>query len=94
MPKAAYLLGFEIGFQFQKAAAFENGIKGFPSKHPCLIMDVPELLRRQREGWQKGLVEFRNDFLEHRSLEDRCGGEVLQARMGGNGVRFRLAHDG
>ena len=33
-------------------------------------MDVPELLRRQREGWQQGLSEFRNDFLEHRSLED------------------------
>jgi hypothetical protein len=69
MPKTALLLGFDIGFQFQKSALFEKGIKEFPTKHPSLIMDVPELLRRQREGWQQGLAEFRNDFLEHRSLE-------------------------
>ena len=69
MPKAALLLGFDIGFQFQKSAVFEKGIKEFQAKHPRLIMDVPELLRRQRLGWQQGLVEFRNDFLEHRSLE-------------------------
>jgi hypothetical protein len=69
LPKTALLLGFDIGFQFQKPALFEKGIKEFQTKHPSLIMDVPELLRRQRLGWQQGLVEFRNDFLEHRSLE-------------------------
>jgi hypothetical protein len=68
-PKAALLLGFDIGFQFQKSASFEKGIEEFPVKHRSLIMDVPDLLRRQREGWQQDLVEFRNDFLEHRSLE-------------------------
>jgi hypothetical protein len=56
----------DIGFQFQKHAIFENGIKGFSTKR------LP------------GTPLFRG----------RCGGEVLQARVGGNGVRFRLAHDG
>jgi hypothetical protein len=69
MPKAVSLLGFDIGFQFQKPASFENGIDDFAKKHPRLIMNVPELLRRQRKGWQQDLVKFRNEFLEHRSVD-------------------------
>lgn len=69
MPKAVLLLGFDMGFLFQRSEAFERGINEFTTKHRSLIMDVPELLKRQREGWQQGLAEFRNHFLEHRSLD-------------------------
>lgn len=69
MPKAAMLLGFDIGFQFQKDATFKNGIAKFNEEHPSLIMDIPGVLRRQRVNWQKGLSEFRNDFLEHRKQD-------------------------
>jgi hypothetical protein len=68
MPKAAKLLGFDLGFQFQKDAAFEKGIASFIEKYPSLILDVPELLKRQRD-WQQGLSEYRNDFLEHRKQD-------------------------
>jgi hypothetical protein len=66
MPKVALLLGFDIGFQFQKDAIFEKGLAEFNGKYPSLIMDIPGVLKRQRVNWQQGLSEFRNDFLEHR----------------------------
>lgn len=69
MPKAALLLGFDIGFQFQKDAKFEKGLAEFDGKHSSLIMDIPGVLRRQRSNWQQGLSEFRNEFLEHRSQD-------------------------
>src|ERR1035437_8965771 len=69
MPKAALLLGFDIGFQFQKDAKYENGIAEFNDKYPSLIMDIPGVLGRQRVNWQQGLSEFRNEFLEHRSQD-------------------------
>lgn len=68
-PKAALLLGFDIGFQFQKDAKFEKGIADFRGKHPSLIIDIPAVLSRQRANWQQGLSEFRNEFLEHRSQD-------------------------
>jgi len=68
-PKATLLLGFEIGFLFKQDAQFENGLTAFLSKYPPLILDVPELLRRQRAKWQQGLASFRNDYLEHRKKE-------------------------
>lgn len=67
MPRAVLLLGFDIGFQFQKDAKFEKSIADFKGKHPSLIMDIPAVLSRQRINWQQGLSEFRNEFLEHRS---------------------------
>lgn len=69
MPKAVKLLGFDLGFLFQKDAAFEKGLAEFTSKYPSLIMDVPELLKKQRANWQQGLSEFRNDYLEHRKQD-------------------------
>lgn len=68
-PKAVQLLGFDIGFLFQEDSDFEKGIANFVSKSPPLILDVPELLRRQRTNWQQGLSSFRNDFLEHRKKD-------------------------
>jgi hypothetical protein len=68
-PKATMLLGFEIGFLFKQDAQFENGLTAFVSKFPSLILNVPELLRRQRAKWQQGLSSFRNDYLEHRKKD-------------------------
>jgi len=68
-PKAARLLGFEIGFLFTEDADFEKGLAKFMSKAPALIVDVPGVLRRQRTNWQQGLRGFRNDFLEHRKKD-------------------------
>jgi hypothetical protein len=68
-PKATMLLGFDIGFLFKQDAQFENGLTAFLSKHSSLILDVPELLRRQRADWQQGLSSFRNDYLEHRKKD-------------------------
>ncbi len=65
-PKAVHLLGFDLGFLFTAELDFEKGLAKFMSKAPSLILDVPELLRRQRTNWQQGLAGFRNDFLEHR----------------------------
>lgn len=53
------LLGFDIGFLFEADVNFERGLTEFVSKSPSLIMDVPELLRRQRVNWQQGLATFR-----------------------------------
>src|SRR5581483_4167724 len=68
-PKAVLLLGFDIGFLFQKEADFEKGLPKFVSSHPSLILDVPEFLRRQRTNWQRAFSSFRNDFLEHRKAD-------------------------
>jgi hypothetical protein len=68
-PKAVLLLGFDIGFLFQEDAPFEKGLAEFVSKSPSLVLDVPELLRRQRANWQQGLSVFRNDFIEHRKKD-------------------------
>ncbi|MGC2160608.1 MAG: hypothetical protein WA634_01745 [Silvibacterium sp.] len=70
MPKAALLLGFDIGFQFKGDKDFDKGIAKFNDKHPSLIMDIPSVLRRQRADWQQGLHVFRNDFLVHRKQDD------------------------
>jgi hypothetical protein len=69
MPKAALLLGFNIGFLFESNAKFEKGIGKFNDEYPSLIMDIPGVLRRQRANWQQGLHKFRNDFLEHRKQD-------------------------
>lgn len=81
MPKAALLLGFDIGFQFQKTAKFEKGLAEFSDKHPALIMDIPGVLKRQRDSWQQGLSEFRNEFLEHRSQDIEAFAMYYQPEM-------------
>ena len=65
-PKATMLLGFDIGFLFKKDTDFEKGMFAFLNASPSLMLDIPELLRRQRTNWQQALSAFRNDFLEHR----------------------------
>jgi hypothetical protein len=63
MPKATILLGFDLGFLFQKEASFKKGVAEFNKMHPS-FMQVCGYLRQQRINWQEGLKDFRNE-LEH-----------------------------
>jgi hypothetical protein len=67
MPKAAAQIGFDLGFLFQSEATFERGLLAFQAKHPNLILNVPELLKKQRGSWHQDLYRFRNNFIQHRS---------------------------
>jgi hypothetical protein len=65
MPRAALLLGFDLGFLFQKESAFKKGVVRFDMDHPVLIApNLGGFFRRQRMGWQSNLARFRNHFLD------------------------------
>ena len=67
MPKIAELLGYDIGFLFQRDGKFKSGLEAFVAENrDHLLLDVAEFLPRQRDGWQKELKTFRNEYLEHR----------------------------
>ena len=69
-PKVAGLLGYNIGFVFQREANFNQGLEAFVAQNQSqLLLDVREFLTRQRTNWQQHLATFRNDFLEHRNAE-------------------------
>ncbi len=69
MPKAADLMGFDIGFVFQDDKKFEKGLTKFVARHPSLPQPFGPYLRQQRNNWQKSMQDFRNLFLEHRREE-------------------------
>jgi hypothetical protein len=64
MPKATKLLGYDIGFLFQKPPDFKKGVTAFRAAHPSRT-NVLDLLLSQKVNWQNGLAAFRN-FVEHR----------------------------
>jgi hypothetical protein len=67
-PKVAGLLGYNIGFVFQREANFNQGLEAFVARNQSqLLLDVREFLTRQRANWQQDLATFRNDYLEHRN---------------------------
>jgi hypothetical protein len=70
MQRAAELLGYDIGFLYQKETRFEDGLKTFRKAHPDLPDAFEKLLRSARANWQNELAEFRN-FLEHQGASDR-----------------------
>jgi len=66
-PKVAALLGYDIGFLFQREAIFKQGLEMFVAQNQSqILLNVSEFLTRQRTNWQQDLATFRNDFLEHR----------------------------
>ena len=70
MPKVAALLGYNIGFLFQRDGNFKTGLEAFvTANRGDLLLDVAEFLPRQREGWQQELKTFRNEYLEHRDAD-------------------------
>ena len=70
MPKVAGLLGYKIGFLFQRDVEFKKGLEAFVAEnHGNLLLSVAEFLPRQRYGWQDELKTFRNEYLEHRNAD-------------------------
>lgn len=70
MPKIAGLLGYNIGFLFQRDAEFKKGLNAFVADNDGnLLLNVSEFLPRQRSGWQDELKTFRNEYLEHRNAD-------------------------
>jgi hypothetical protein len=68
MPRAARLLGFDLGFLFMDDGKFESGVIQFNTSHPHL-MQVCDRLRQNRMDWQSELSKFRNHYLEHRKAD-------------------------
>ena len=66
-PKIAALLGYDIGFLFQRDRKFKMGLEAFVAENrDHLLLDLAEFLPRQRNAWQQELKTFRNEYLEHR----------------------------
>jgi len=57
--KVAGLLGYNIGFVFQREANFNQSLEAFVSQNQSqLLLDVREFLTRQRTNWQHDLATF------------------------------------
>ena len=70
MPKVIGLLGYDIGFLFQRDAIFRKGLEAFAANNRGnLLLNVAEFMPRQRNGWQDELKTFRNEYLEHRDAD-------------------------
>jgi hypothetical protein len=68
--KVVGLLGYNIGFLFQRDGNFKTGLEAFVAENRGnLLLDLAEFLPRQRDGWQKELKTFRNEYLEHRDAD-------------------------
>jgi hypothetical protein len=59
-------LGLDIGFLYQKDAAFEKRAAELVADRPELS-DLVDLMRRDRQEFQKALASYRNTHLEHRT---------------------------
>ena len=70
MPTVVSLLGYNIGFLFQRDGNFKTGLEAFVTENRGnLLLDVGEFLPRQRDGWQQELKTFRNEYLEHQDAD-------------------------
>jgi hypothetical protein len=63
--RAAAVMGFDIGFLFQKEKKFEEGLQAFRVSNPGAPANLEDYLREVRKLWQNDLAQFRNGFLEH-----------------------------
>lgn len=71
MQKVVRLLGFDLGFLFQKENQFSRGCKNFLKKHPNINPAFTKMLRDERKSWQNILSTIRNNYLEHKGLETK-----------------------
>ena len=79
MPKATKLLGYDLGFLFQKPPDFKKGIIAFRAAHPSRTNVLDHLLA-QKVNWQDGLKAFRN-FVEHRGASPDKFAEYYKPEM-------------
>ncbi len=68
MKSAARLMGYDIGFLFDKDSLFEKGCEEFPKTHPLVNVELIGRMKLSRATWQRDLARFRNDYLEHQKL--------------------------
>ena len=92
-PKVVSLLGYDVGFLFQRDGIFKTGLEAFVTENRGnLLLDVGEFLPRQRDRWQQELKTFRKR-IPGASGRRRCsaGGEVLRTYLGRKGIRPSMA---
>jgi hypothetical protein len=65
----AKLMGYDIGFLYQKDSSFEQGCAAFPKAHPEVSDGLVPRMKNNRTSWQNSLARFRNDYLEHKTIE-------------------------
>jgi len=68
MQSAARIMGYDIGFLFQKDAAFEAGCESFLKANPKVRPALVEVMKHNRATWQTDLGRFRNEYLEHQKM--------------------------
>lgn len=68
MSKAADVMGFDLGFLYQKPEKFEQGCAAFASKYPDVRPEFVHVVKSNRNLWGERLARFRNDYIEHKTL--------------------------
>lgn len=69
MQRVVKLLGFDVGFLFQKESQFKQGCENFLKQHPNVNQAFTKMLADQRKSWQNILSIIRNHYLEHKILD-------------------------
>jgi hypothetical protein len=69
MQSVTRLMGYDIGFLFQKDSVFEEGCKEFVKVHPEVSEELIARMKGNRATWQPELARFRNDYLEHQKIQ-------------------------
>jgi hypothetical protein len=69
MQIAAKLMGYDIGFLFQRDSLFEQGCTDFSKAHPEVSPVLIAEMKARRATWQSELARFRNDYLEHQTIK-------------------------
>lgn len=80
MQRTAKLMGFDVGFIFKKDKDFEKGISEFRKAYPNVHSDIVGAMRKNRIGWQKAVVRFRNDYAEHQTIFEKDVKELRSLR--------------
>lgn len=69
MQGVAKLMGYDIGFLFQRDSLFEQGCIDFPKTYPEVSPVLVAEMKTRRATWQSELSRFRNDYLEHQTIK-------------------------
>lgn len=69
MAGVAQLMGYDIGFLFQRDRLFGEGCADFLRANPGVNPELIRLMEFNRTNWQRELATFRNDYLEHQKIK-------------------------